>query len=134
MRPLAVRLVSPQAVCDAAIAATPTRKKARVTSAKKATEAISCGKSMVSGNMPVAERATEPSIRLAIPNSPSRLEIRPFLRPIAKVTLNTPTRTRPALNNPADESSTPRTLRLYSVQLNQGELETAINRTVRAIS
>ena len=134
MRTPAMRLGNPHLICDAVITATPTRRRARVINIKNAIEAKLCGRSIVRGNMPMAEIAIEPRIRLTTPNRPNRLDRRLCPRPIANIRLSTPLRISPVLNSVVAEPSTPRTLILFSVHLNQGELETATNRAVRPTS
>jgi len=134
IRTPAVRLSNPHLTCDAVIAATPIRRRARIMNTKKAIEAESCGRSIVRGNMPMAENAIEPRIRLTIPNCPSRLDRRLCLRPTANIRLSTPVKTSPELNSVAAEPSMPRTLIWFSVQLNQGELEITTSRAVRTTS
>ena len=131
----AVRLNHPHIFCDALIAVTPTRKRARVINIKNASEAQLCGRPVVRGNMPVAEIEIEPRTRLTTPNCPSnRLDGRLFPRPMAKTRLSTPVKISPELNNAVADPSTPRTLKWFSVQLNQGELEIVASRAVRPMS
>jgi len=129
-----MRLSNPHLICDAVMAAIPTSRRARVVKIKKASPAKLCGRSIVRGNMPIADIAVEPRIRLTIPNRPSRLDSRLCLRPIANIRLSTPVKISPQLNSIVAEPSTPRTLIWFSVQLNQGELEIATNRAVRLTS
>jgi len=129
-----VRLSNPHIFCDAVIVAIPTIRRARVMSTKNAVEAMSCGRSIVRGNMPMAEIAIEPRARLAMPHCPGRLDGRLLPRPKANIRLSTPVKISPQLNNIVVEPSTPRTLMWFSVQLNQGELEIATNRVVRPTS
>jgi len=134
IRTTAVRLSNPHFICDAVTAAIPIKRRARAMNTRDAAEATSCGRSIDRGKIPVAEIAIEPRIRLDIPNRPSRLDRRVLPRPMANIRLSTPVKINPELNSVVAEPSTPRTLILFSVQLNQGELEITINRTARAVS
>jgi len=134
IRTPAVRLSNPHLTRDAVIVVTPISRKARIMKTKNAIEAESCGRSIVRGNIPMAENAIEPRIRLTTPNRPSRLDRRLCLRPTANMRLSTPVKTSPELNSVTAEPSTPRTLIWFPVQLNHGELEIVTSRAVRATS
>jgi len=123
MRITAVRLSTPHIFCEVVIAIIPVIERAREINIKNARETQLCGIPVVRGNMPIAENAPEPRIRLIIPHCPSRWpDRRLFPRPMANIRLSIPVKISPELNSVAVEPSTPRTLKWFSVQLNQGEL------------
>jgi len=99
---------------------------------KAAIEATSWGRPMVRGKTPMAAIIIEPRTRLTIPNCPSRLVKRFRRSPMAKIRLSTPVKINPELTSAVTEPFTPRTLISFSVQLNQGDFETANSRVARA--
>ena len=78
-----------------------------------------------SGNIPTAANPIEPSIRTYIAKRVTRFGGRVLPKPNAKTKLNTPPKISPPLNSSFEAALTPRTLRSFSVQLNQGDRESA---------
>jgi len=134
IRTPAVMLSNPHIICEAVIATTPIRSRARVIHTKKAAVDAPCIKSQVRGNTPMSKTAIEPRRRLTIASRPSRPDRRHRPRPMANIRLNILVKISPPLNNVFAEPSTPNTLIWFSVQLNQGELEIATSRAVRPTS
>ena len=126
----AVRLNAPQTLCDVVIATIPTRKRDSAVKVKDAIDAKLCGRYVVRGNMPMAERVSELRIRLVILILLNLLGARLLPRPAANMRLSIPVIIRQLLNSHVVLPATPKTLIYSSLQLNHGELAIINRRTV----